>query len=938
MPVVPELIAVTATIAGVSPKEYARSGKLIAECQINAQRKIGHDAIFAMADLCVEAEALGCGLSFPEDNYPHVTDIVIREFSDLKKLTVPDPSADGRMPELLKAVRISKETAGKDLPIIAHVVGPLTLASRIMDIEKMLYMIVDHPSRFAEILKFCQEVSLSFALALVKEGCDGIIVFDPSSSPSVLPEKIFKEFELPHIRNLFSAIEKANPNIIKWYSVAGPIQTNLSILNSVTADICTVDYIVPIETAMRYSGSTVINGNIKPSLFLDGTKEIVFEEAASLLAKTRSLERFILGSGCEIPLYSKVENISALVEAAKKEAEYFKDSGGKNSWTEVTISPHKKKIRVPVGSNLLDTIKKAGVKATSYCHKSASCGKCVVQIKSGNVTPPEKIERLQLRNHDYRDNHRLACCLNISEPIEVYVPYQTRVFKHHKSIPAKLYELSVKNRLDNFGFAPNISKERLDIKNLPEPAETFALKKLGMKRVDENAAKKLRQIEKSGHEAVASIIDLEKKEIIDFSVPDLIYGIAIDIGTTNVSAYLHDLSSGELICVGLTENTQSPWGSDVISRVASVMEDSSLLLLMQQKLVDDINSIISNFHNDHSINYRQIYAMTIVANPIMTHFFLGHSPESLAQSPFIPEVSEWQSTQADSNEILSKLNVNQRCRVDVLPGIGGFVGADAVAGLLASGIYENEEISLFIDLGTNGEIIIGNRNRLVCTSVSTGPVFEGAHISNGRTFRNGSIHIVDIDSDRKIRYETIGETAPLGICGSGIIDSTAAFLRHGIINTRGHFINGGQWPQLKNNFFRLVPKHETATFSPIGITSADIGEIQKAKCVIRTGIDLLTSDIGIESGDIKNIYISGSFGTCINIDNARRIGMIPDLKNAKAHFIKNSAGMGARIALLSGNAREQFVAITSRTEHINLANHEGFNNKFIDNMFFPAPQ
>lgn len=357
---------------------------------------------------------------------------------------------------------------------------------------------------------------------------------------------------------------------------------------------------------------------------------------------------------------------------------------------------------------------------------------------------------------------------------------------------------------------------------------------------------------------------------------------------------------------------------------------------MQEKLIDEINNIISFFHQNYSIPHNKIYDMTVVANPVITHFFLGLSPESLSQSPFIPTVSKWVSISADSLGTKPALSVNRNCRIEILPGIGGFVGSDIVAGILATDIHKKEEISLFVDIGTNGEVVLGNRDRLICTSVAAGPAFEGAHLMHGHPYQNGIIHTLEIDAGGEIHYVTLGGSAPIGLCGSSFIDAMAAFISNGIIDDRGHFVNKKRWPQLKNNFFVLVPKQNTANFNPIGITAKDVEEIQKAKSAIRTGIDLLIREMNISPDVIRNVFISGSFGFFLNINNAKRIGMIPDLPSAEFHFLKNSAGIGSRLALLSSKARAECKEIASFTEHINLAHHREFNNCFIDNMLFPV--
>lgn len=880
--VIPELIAVTATINGVAPVEYVRSGKMIAQCQLEARHKIGHHALFAAADLCVEAEALGCAVSFPEDNYPYVKKVVVRKFSDLAKLEIPDPYTHGRMPEILKAVR-QLLAGGHNVPVLAMITGPVTIASRIMDIEKMLYMIVDEPEKFKELLGFCRSVSIAFAKAAVREGAHGVLMLDPSSSPSVLPKRIFTDFVLDSVKDVFAGVKEENPDAITWYSVAGPVQTNISILTSVGADISTVDYMVPIETAVRHSYATVINGNIKPNLFYEGTENEIMEKASRLFSATRHMERFILGSGCEVPLNSKLENIQALVKAAQREAEYFDAiNGSENGPNEITIMPYRKKVYVRKGSNLLGAVHKAEIPITTYCNKSGSCGKCAVIIKKGKTALPEKIEALQLHNRGNIPNERLACCIKAHDSMEIYIPYSSRVFPTHTALSEEVAENAIKKELDPYGFNSGAFSAQSD------------------KR----------------------------------SSSDTIYGIAVDIGTTTISAYLHDLRDGKLKCMGYVENPQTQWGLDIITRAAKTVENPSLLPKMQANLLGGINNLIYHFRMNHSVPNDQIYNMVVVGNPIIIHLFLGLSPESLSKSPFDTEVEGYLSATAKTIKSPIKLSVNEECRIEILPSIKGFVGSDTVAGILASGMHRAEETSLFVDIGTNAEVVIGNKKRILCTSVAAGPAFEGAHLSHGTLCKNGAILKIRIGPDGKARYETLGNGAPLGICGSGFVDALADFTRLEIINRRGRFNNRGRWTQIKGNVFIVAPKQETAMFNPISISENDIEEIQKAKSAIRTGIELLIREFGADYEDIKNVYLSGSFGTYIDIDNAKTIGMIPDMPNAGIAFIKNSAGLGARMALLSQNARKEAEKIAASAEHVNLANHESFNNLFIDNMLF----
>ncbi len=933
-PVIPQLIGVTATMAGVSPRDYVTSGATIAKLQLEAQREIGHDALLAIADLCVEAEAVGCKVEFPPDNYPYVVEPAFKGDISFDTYPVPDPHTTGRMPQIIEATRImSRATEGK-VPVFAHAIGPMTLASRIMDIEKMLYMIVDYPDRFRVLLEYCASVTRSFAAALVTAGADGILIFDPAGSPSVLPASIFAEFEEPILQLIIAELKERDRNTMIWYSVAGPVQTGFSGPLQVACDIVTVDYVTPIDIAIAKTNASVINGNIKPALFLEGDTGQIKAEARSLLAETKVVERFILGSGCEVPLNSPIENIRALVEVAMEPQTTKIRKRASTNPVKVTLWPHGVDAYVQKGDTLLDAIHLADAPITSYCDRSGSCGKCVVQLKEGALTPPDKIEELQLNVLSGDPAYRLACLAKVVEPVSIYIPYFSRIFHYKALSPDESIEMSLEEGIEPYGYDPNISVVKLDA------TLERSLHKEGFLNgfsVSKTVMEEYTQKKEGNNNGLNGVIDKERKEVVAFSRSGDVLGMAVDIGTTTISAYVHDLVSRKLICFGSIENPQTQWGLNMISRVARLAEDPKALSSLQQKLIEGINSLVKSFFRDFGISGDQIFDMIVVGNPVMTHLFLGLNPESLSRYPFTPLETEWVSATAGSLRSSQKVNVHKRSRVEVLPLMGGFVGSDIVAGAMATGMQFDDESSLYIDIGTNGELVIGNQDRLLCASVAAGPAFEGLHFTSGSRYQKGVIESVTIDENGKTAFTTAGGGSPVGLCGSSVIDIIAAFLRHEIIDTRGGFINREKWPQTKGDVFVLVEKQDTATFTPIVISRKDIEEVQKAKSAFMTGISLLITELGVHPRKIKKIYITGSFGFSINLSNARRIGMIPDFPWARTHFLKNSAGLGGRIVLLSTKARAEARKFADSVTSVNLVGHPDFSSLFIDNMFFPAP-
>ena len=941
-PVIPEMFGVTATLTGETPRNYVSSGAVLAKCQVEAQKMIGHDAVFAVADLCIEAEAIGCGIVYPAENYPHVKEPVLKNPSDLKKLSIPDPQKSGRMPEMLNAVRILKKKMGGRIPVVAGASGPMTIASRILEIERMLYLIVDEPARFRGIMDYCGEVCFTWMAALAAEGADIMIMSDPVSSPSVLPAKVYREFAESSVHSVFARLKQAFPEKFTWYSVAGPLQNNTAIMSYAGADITTIDYVVPIETAMEYSGITAINGNVKPLLFLESNPDEIYAEARKLFKATRVRERFMLGSGCEIPLYSPAENIKALVRAAEDEKTHFEKVNGhfKGSKT-VSIFPHKKRIYVKPGAVLLDAINDSGVQVTSYCTRNGSCGKCLVKLKRGSANSPTGPEYIQLQSRNGTPDERLACHIRVDEEMEIYIPYFSRILSNSAAAANEFIKASVEDEVATYGFSTAILTEPMgEVSLMSTPAPISCEERLRERfpdfRIDPDIIGRFASLAREPRKNMFAVLDRNRKEILDFTVSEKIYGLAVDIGTTTISAYVHDLRDGKLVCVGSTENAQNRWGQDIITRSTNAINDPSLLGPLQRSLIEGINYLISTFHQNHSLPNDHIYDMTIVGNPVIIHLLLGLSPELLTQSPFIPTVTGWISMSAGDFPPSASFSINPKCRVEVLPSFGGFVGADAVAGVLATSMHRKDEVSLFVDIGTNGEVVLGNRSGLFCTSVAAGPAFEGPSLTHGHMVRNGIISSMKMNGGGEFVFKTIGGSVPLGLCGSAVIDILSEFVRHKVINNRGKFQNEAENQNIKNGHYIVVAKQKTAIFKPITVSGKDIEEIQKAKSAVRTAIDLLIKEARIRPEDIRNIYLSGTFGVSVNIENAKMIGMIPAFPWAKVRFIKNSAGIGARIALLSRNARMDAKAIPAQARYLNLANHPEFIAHFIENMLFPG--
>ena len=935
IPVIPEVAAVTARLRGKSVKEYVTSGEVLAECQLTAQETFQYDAVIAFADLCVEAEAIGCELVFPADNYPHVKRPAIQSINELSALSVPNPLKDGRMPELIKAVNILKEKSCGRVPVVAHALGPLTIASRIMDIEKMLYMIVDEPDNFKKLLAFTLEVTLVFIRHLLAAGADCIIMFNPSASPAVLPAKIFKEFELPNLKRIFSFVKEFNPEAITWYSVAGAVQDIIKELEHVNLDIMTIDYLVPLDVAFSLSSSLCFNGNIKPISFVNEKPEEIFSQSTALLQTSLERGRFILGSGCEVPPNARLDTVQALVNASIDAARNFTRYGNGAGATKcVSIFPFQKKVYVQEGIGVIEAAAQADVHILNLCNKAGVCGSCVVQVGKGVSGDYSKKESVVLTPEQKEKNYRFACRIKVTSDMEIYIPRESRIKNEYRVYQKDFVPESIGERYD---LNPSISAIKIPLRKKPDdkrPDLEIIRTVIGSHaEFFHRELKRVPDMVRSDKEFFC-ILDTEKGRALDLSHSPEILGMAVDIGTTTIAIYLHDLETGKIIASGSILNPQFHFGDNIMTRAQRYLCGVTERTELRSSLIKGINTLLLKITQDKGLSYNHLYKMVVVGNSVMHHIFLDMDLQYLVKSPFTPVFSSAYTYINKDKGGGQKLTMNENGLVVCPPLLNGFVGSDTVAGILASGLYQSEEPVLLVDLGTNGEIVLGNKEKILVTSAAAGPAFERFSATAGKLAAAGAMYRVAIDEHFRVTYKTLENSKPSGLCGSAIVDAIASFVRLGIIDRRGRFVSNPRCNSLRDSGYILVPRQDTAAFQPIVITARDIEEVQKAKGGIMAGIAILMREYGITSEGLGKVVLTGGFGMNVNVDNAIRIGLIPEVPVEKVGFISNAAGVGARLYLLYKEAVRDVEAIIGKIRHINVANDAAFNNIFIDAMLF----
>jgi uncharacterized 2Fe-2S/4Fe-4S cluster protein (DUF4445 family) len=402
-------------------------------------------------------------------------------------------------------------------------------------------------------------------------------------------------------------------------------------------------------------------------------------------------------------------------------------------------------------------------------------------------------------------------------------------------------------------------------------------------------------------------------------------GLAIDLGTTKVAGYLVDLSDGRTLAAKGIMNPQASYGEDIVSRITAAVRVPADRAALQKLAVGAINELCIDLCGEAGAKPEEILEAVIVGNTAMHHLFLRLPVDQLAVSPFVPAIS--QALEIKAREL--GLNIAPGAYVYLLPNIAGFVGADHVAMLLATGAWQAKKTTVALDIGTNTEVSLVYQGKILTTSCASGPAFEGAHIRHGMRAATGAIERLRIDGDR-VRYQTIDGAPPVGICGSGTLDALAQLHAAKVIDEGGRMM--ANRPHIRaykgRREFMLVSKEERKGRPAITITQHDVRELQLAKAAIRTGIQILLDTVGCTQNDIRQVMLAGAFGTYIDISSAIAIGMLPPIPLRRFRQVGNAAGMGARLALISRRSRAQAQAVASRVDYVELGSSRGFQPIF----------
>ncbi|MCX5687183.1 MAG: ASKHA domain-containing protein [Candidatus Omnitrophica bacterium] len=625
----------------------------------------------------------------------------------------------------------------------------------------------------------------------------------------------------------------------------------------------------------------------------------------------------------------------------------------------ITFLPEHKAVYIDRGTDLLTAALKTGIHIYNSCGGEGVCGRCKVVVKKG-IYITEDSGRISEKERE--EGYVLACRTTPESDMEVLVPEESmlgdleilteeikttrlaglytpveeieeehykaalKIFKHGPLSTKIFLKLPKPTIDDNSGDADRLLRE---IKKQHKEINVIQMGLSNIKRLP-------RLLRESDWKVTATLGNRNKTtEVVLIEPGDRSrenFGVAVDIGTTTIVAYLVDLNSQKVLGTKASYNPQVDFGEDVISRIIFAQHEKGLEKL-HHAVIDTVNSLIDNMIKEASLTLDDVTAVISAGNTTMTHLLLKIDPTQIRKDPYIPAVNFMPIIRASE----AGIKINPRGLLMCLPCIGSYVGGDIVAGVLASGMYKIKDISLFIDLGTNGEVVLGNKEWLLACSTSAGPCFEGGGLTSGMRAMKGAIQNISIKNNF-LEIETIGNLPPKGICGSGIVDIISELLKNKIIDRSGK-IKENKICKVRDSEgakeLVLVEAKDSATLKDITIDENDIKNLMHSKGAIYTGIEVLLKEAGFNKSDIKHVFIAGGLGTALNIRSAINIGLLPDLPEKNFVFLGNTSVSGAKACLLSSEAMDYAEIIANKMTYLDLSTSSSFMNNYSAALFLP---
>ena len=605
----------------------------------------------------------------------------------------------------------------------------------------------------------------------------------------------------------------------------------------------------------------------------------------------------------------------------------------------VDFQPLGRRVQVADGSTLLEAARKAGVGLNAVCGGAGVCGTCRVRVMEGMVSPPNKSEANFLDQSEIDDGYRLACQVEVGGDVLVDVPPESITAPQRAQIEGRERAVEIDPTVRSFDLhptPPGLHDLRSDEKRLLEALrEEHNL--TGVRFDPVVLAHIPAQLREDDWEIRLFIRDNNgcPSVIGAASVGTHPLGLAVDIGTTKVAAYLVDLETGQTLGASGEMNPQIAFGEDVMARIAYAMDGEGHTEELQEAIVEGLDDRVRELCETCDRDRDEVLEAVLVGNTCMHHLVMGLPVDQLGVAPYVPALSA--SCDIKARDI--GLDIAPGAYVHLLPNIAGFVGADHVSMVMASGLHETDQVTLGLDIGTNTEVSLAAAGRLLSCSTASGPAFEGAHIRDGMRAAPGAIEWIKM-VDGGVEYQTIDDAPPVGICGSGILDAVAELRRIGVLQENGSMRRDSH-PQVRQGGdrpeFVLVGRGEDGALNDIVINRKDVSEIQLAKGAIRAGVEVLLDEAGVDLDDVERVVVAGAFGTYLDVRSARAIGMFPPLPLDRFDQVGNAAGIGAKLALLSRRCRHVAEEIAGRVEYVELTTDGRFSNAYMEAMALPDP-
>ncbi len=606
---------------------------------------------------------------------------------------------------------------------------------------------------------------------------------------------------------------------------------------------------------------------------------------------------------------------------------------------DLDFEPNGKRVRVPPGVTLFDAASWNGIAIDSTCGGHGTCKKCRVQILEGSAAP-SPLDARAFSPGELRAGWRLACRVQANGNLRVAVPpLVTRPKAATVGVGRQVILRPAARKRYLELDEPSLADQQTDIERVLAAVDDLEL------RVELPVLRTVgRVLRAADYKVTAVIVDDVLIGVQPGDTTGKLYGIAFDLGTTTVVATLLDLSTGTPLAVASMLSKQQPFGADVITRISSIMMDPAAMDRLTGLAHETLRELTADICAQAGVDPADVLEVAIAGNATMTHIALGIDPEPLGVAPFIMSARHFPEVLAHDLGLV----VHPRARAVVFPSFGAYVGGDITAGLLASGMDRDSRTRLFIDIGTNCEIVLGNSEWLLATAAPAGPAFEGAAIRCGMRAADGAIEVVTMTTDG-LDLKVIGDAAPAGLCGSGLVDAVAGLVRLGLLDPSGRLVSEEQAVQIAPALVpRLTKLGAERIFvlhwlgepgdaeHSIYLSQRDVRELQFAKAAIATGWHILLEESGLRPSDIRQVLLAGSFGSYLSPAHAIRLGLVPDLPVLRVVSAGNVAGEGAKMALLSMRERAGALALLEEVRYVELSDRPDFNDRFVEQLPFPA--